>query len=183
MQVLHYPEGRFFALLSPPRPIPTVGWDQGGSTCPCIRSQRQLTMPWPMATAVVGRGRLRRRATAAGRRGKLRCRCHGETLLLRQPIKFDTRHAAHIICVEVCRQPYRKNDHTLRAVLTGDVNFLNFLFFPEDSHEKTSALLSSAGSFVFFFLIFALGIRTVLRKALRRCRSSLNSCHVIRCGS
>ena len=40
---------------------------------------------------------------------------------------------------------------SLRAVLIGDVNFLNFLFFFQDFHEKTAALLSSAGLFVFFF--------------------------------
>ena len=34
------------------------------------------------------------------------------------------------------------------------MNFLNFLFFFQDFHEKTAALLSSAGLFVFFFLIF-----------------------------
>ena len=37
----------------------------------------------------------------------------------------------------------------LRAVLVGDVNFLKFLFFCQDFHRKTSALLSSAGLFVF----------------------------------
>ena len=46
----------------------------------------------------------------------------------------------------------------IRAVLIGDVNFLNFLPFFQDFHEKKSVLLSSGGLFVFFPLI--LGSKT-----------------------
>ena len=49
---------------------------------------------------------------------------------------------------------FKNQEALLGAVLIGDVNFLNFLFLFQDFHEKTSALLSSAGLFVFFFLIF-----------------------------
>ena len=46
------------------------------------------------------------------------------------------------------------SERRARAVLIGDVNFLNFLFFFQDYHEKSSALLlSSAGLFAFHFLI------------------------------
>ena len=40
------------------------------------------------------------------------------------------------------------------VVLVGDVSILHFLFFLQDYHEKSSALLlSSAGLFAFYFLI------------------------------
>ena len=46
----------------------------------------------------------------------------------------------------------------IRAVLIGDVNFLNILYCFQDFHEKRSALLSSAGLFVFFPGILGMAI-------------------------